>query len=94
VGDPKQLQPYVPQSLREQGFGRSTMERLMDSADNNPTLARSLMAPYIMLEEQFRVAPPLRLVVSSLNYGSRLQDSDVVLQRGPVEAVKLKPYLL
>ena len=61
VGDPKQLQPYVPDSLRRQQYGKSTMERLMDA---RPLLATS--APYVMLEEQFRMAPQLRAVVSTL----------------------------
>jgi len=33
VGDPMQLQPYVSNSLRQQGYGKSTMERLMTNSD-------------------------------------------------------------
>lgn len=60
VGDPKQLQPYVSDSLRQQGHGMSSMERLMSS-----TAARTdESAPFIMLEQQFRMAPILRDLVS------------------------------
>ena len=40
--------------------------------------------PYIMLEEQFRMAPPLRAVVSSLYYYNRLKDGPNVLNHGPM----------
>lgn len=98
VGDPKQLQPYVPDSLRNQGYGRSTMERMMDSASDSSSATAATgsdaKAPYVMLEEQFRMAPPLRQVVSHLYYNGRLQDGAVVRNRGPVEGVKLQPLLV
>lgn len=88
VGDPKQIQPYVPDSLRDQGFGKSAMERVMDasaSATNDPNFA-----PYVMLEQQFRMAPLLRSVVSRLYYNNRLRDDDCVMGNGPVGDVDLK----
>ena len=33
VGNPMQLQPYVSNSLRQQGYGKSTLERLMTNSD-------------------------------------------------------------
>jgi hypothetical protein len=90
VGDPKQIQPYVSDSLRQQGHGKSTMERLMDST----TRVHDDDAPYIMLEKQFRMAPPLRAVVSELFYDGRLEDGACVQTRGPVSSVSLKPVLV
>jgi len=78
VGDPKQIQPYVPDSLRMQKYGVSTMERLMDTTAAAASSAAAA-APYIMLEEQFRMAPVLRQVVSHLYYEDRLaQVSEIV----------------
>lgn len=97
VGDPKQLQPYVPNSLRQQGYGKSTMERLMDKADleiSKEATTRNGVTPYIMLEEQFRMAPPLRQIVSKLYYGNRLQDASEVLGRGPLARIKLRSLLV
>lgn len=84
VGDPKQLQPYVSDSLREQNYGRSTMERVMDLSLN----------AHVMLEEQFRMAPPLRSLVSHLYYDDRLKDDKCVLANGPVTKGDLKPLLV
>jgi hypothetical protein len=89
VGDPKQIQPYVPDSLRKQKYGTSTMERLMDA-----TPATSSAAPYVMLEQQFRMAPLLRQVVSHLYYEDRLEDGPDVESRGPSANLKLKPLLV
>lgn len=96
VGDPKQLQPYVPRSLRKQGYGKSTMERLMEKADREVSREDETigLSPYVMLEEQFRMAPPLRQIVSNLYYGGRLKDGRIVNGRGPVESVKLQSLLV
>ncbi|KAL7526857.1 hypothetical protein ACHAXR_004188, partial [Thalassiosira sp. AJA248-18] len=92
VGDPKQLQPYVPDSLRNQHYGRSTMERVMDASKNADGFDS---APHVMLERQFRMAPPLRSIVSHLYYDGRLQDDDCVKEYGPVTRnVDLKPLLV
>jgi len=92
VCDPKQIQPYVPEYIRRQDSGSSTMERLMDSHFKKPD---ETIAPYIMLQQQFRMAPSLRQLVSSLYYQGRLHDSDRVLNNGPdKEKVKLKPLLV
>jgi hypothetical protein len=97
VGDPKQLQPYVSNSLRDQGYGKSSMERLMESSSSS-SFATGQVAdastPYVMLEVQHRLAPSLRQIVSHLYYNNRLQDAPVVLQRGPVKTVKLQPLLV
>ena len=90
VGDPKQLQPYISDSLRQQGHGKSTMERLMDSTAANTDSS----VPYIMLEEQFRMAPMLRELVSQMFYNGRLTDGSCVLSRGPSANVSLKPLLV
>ncbi len=70
----------MPDSLRAQKHGKSSMERLMDACE--PVAPNSM--PYIMLEEQFRMAPPLRAVVSSLYYYNRLKDGPNVLNHGPM----------
>ena len=90
VGDPKQLQPYISDSLRQQGRGKSTMERLMDSTAANTDSS----VPYIMLEEQFRMAPMLRELVSQMFYNGRLTDGSCVLSRGPSANASLKPLLV
>ncbi len=54
VGGPKQLQPYVSDSMRKQRFGRYSMERVMDASRD---------ASHIMLETQFRMPPVLRSIV-------------------------------
>ena len=90
VGDPKQLQPYVPESLRRQNYGKSTMERLMDASP-----ASEISASYVMLEEQYRMAPQLRSLVSALYYEDRLKDGPDVHSHGPIsENVDLKPLLV
>ena len=90
VGDPKQLQPYVPDSLRDQRYGMSTMERVMDASGGDPN-----SAPHIMLEQQFRMAPSLRSVVSHLYYNDRLRDDESVNNNGPdAKKVDLKPLLV
>lgn len=93
VGDPKQLQPYVSDSLRRQGHGKSTMERLMESQSTSDGGNTSL-APYVMLEVQFRMAPLLRSLVSELFYDNRLEDAECVLSRGPIDSVALTPLLV
>ena len=47
-----------------------------------------------MLQVQFRMAPPLRQLVSHLYYNNCLQDSDCVLHQGPNENAKLRPLLV
>jgi len=91
VGDPKQLQPYVPDSLRDQSYGRSTMERVMETSSETRDLNG---LPYVMLEEQFRMAPPLRSLVSHLYYNGRLQDADCVLKNGLVSKTAGLKHLL
>ena len=48
VGDPKQLQPYVSESVRKLNYGRSTMERVMDGSS---TVDSSKQVYHVMLEE-------------------------------------------
>ena len=91
VGDPKQIQPYVPDSLRKQKYGQSTMERLMATNSTNPLAS---VAPYVMLEQQFRMAPMLRQVISHLYYNDRLLDGPNVEFRGPRHSLRLKPLLV
>ena len=93
VGDPMQLQPYLSNSLQQQGYGKLMMERLMTNSGTLLQQSQSF-APYIMLQVQFRMAPPLRQLVSHLYYDNRLQDSDCVLQQGPNENAKLRPLLV
>ena len=52
------------------------------------------LAPFVMLECQFRMAPLLRSIASKLFYGSRLEDADVVNGRGPIESVALTPLVV
>jgi hypothetical protein len=86
VGDPKQLQPYVSDSMRKQRFGRSSMERVMDASSD---------ASHVMLETQYRMPPVLRSVVSHLYYQDRLADDESVRENGPNAAeVDLKPLLV
>ena len=90
VGDPRQIQPYVPDSLRDRGYGRSTMERVMDGSEEDAN-----NAPYVMLERQFRMAPQLSALVSHLYYSGRLKDDESILNNGPdAQGVKLKPLLV
>lgn len=91
VGDPRQLQPYVSDSLRKQGHGKSTMERLMESSATDSSCN---LAPFVMLERQFRMAPLLRGLVSELFYNNRLEDAECVRSRGPIETISLKPLLV
>ncbi|CAB9497551.1 Regulator of nonsense transcripts 1 [Seminavis robusta] len=93
IGDPKQIQPYISDSLRKQGYGKSTMERLMESATSNAA-TDSGKAPFVMLERQFRMAPLLRSVVSELFYDNRLEDDECVKDRGPIKSVPLTPLLV
>uniref|UniRef100_A0A0G4FU31 Helicase ATP-binding domain-containing protein n=1 Tax=Chromera velia CCMP2878 TaxID=1169474 RepID=A0A0G4FU31_9ALVE len=106
VGDPQQLQPYVPDEVREKGFGISSMERLMKlgiqseshrQAQQAPSSSSSsssqsggrggglapIRVPFVMLEEQWRMPPLLRALVSRLYYGNRLSDSEGVRAHGP-----------
>jgi len=69
----------------------------MDSMDRG--ISRNMSstmtwAPYIMLEQQFRMAPPLRQIVSHLYYHDRLEDGRNVESRGPNPVLKLKPLLI
>ena len=90
VGDPKQLQPYIPDSLRNINYGRSTMERVMDGSSNMEDIV-----PYVMLKEQFRMAPPLRSIVSNLFYNDQLQDAACVQKNGPnTNSIDLNPLLV
>jgi len=94
VGDPKQIQPYVPDSVRIQGYGKSSMERMMENCELLKSKSNSSAVPFIMLEIQHRMAPILRRCVSHLYYDGRLRDDNVVLQRGPADKVKLQPLLV
>ncbi|CAE7377344.1 MOV10 [Symbiodinium sp. CCMP2456] len=85
VGDHKQLQPYVSDGVREQGYGRSTMERLI-SCELTPAPGKDSSAlghpvDYIMLEEQHRMPPTVRNIVSQLFYGSKLRDGPNILMK-------------
>ncbi|CAE7832845.1 MOV10 [Symbiodinium sp. CCMP2592] len=85
VGDHKQLQPYVSDGVRDQGYGRSTMERLI-SCELTPALGKDSSAlggsfDYIMLEEQHRMPPTVRNIVSQLFYGSNLRDGPNILTK-------------
>ena len=79
VGDHKQLQPYVSEGVRRQGFGLSTMERLMVSAERAPPPGT---VSHVMLEVQHRMPAAVRQFVSQLFYGGRLQDGPNVAGRG------------
>ena len=85
VGDHKQLQPYVSDGVREQGYGRSTMERLIScepfTAPGEDSSALGHPFDYIMLEEQHRMPPTVRNVVSQLFYGSKLRDGPNILMK-------------
>ena len=103
VGDHKQLQPYVSEGVRAQGYGRSMLERLIEGgekgagAGSSPSSrggdARSLTSfsewPYVMLRAQHRMPPPVRQVVSKLFYSSKLQDGQNVAA-GKVERTGLE----
>lgn len=84
VGDPKQIQPYTSDALRELNYGRSTMERVMGN---------SLPYVFVMLQRQFRMPPMLRSVISHLYYQNRLEDDDCVKSNGPTGDVDLLPLL-
>jgi hypothetical protein len=63
VGYPKQLQPHVPDSVRIQGYEKSSqsMKRIVNRSDKE--LDDDLLCkgtPYVMLDIQFRMAPRLR----------------------------------
>ncbi|CAD7923933.1 unnamed protein product [Amoebophrya sp. A120] len=89
VGDHKQLQPYVSEGIREQGYGVSTMERLIasPSKSNSKSATEEQVAPkdgtssssrkavdFVMLEEQHRMPPAVREVVSQNFYDNKLLD--------------------
>jgi len=84
VGDPKQLQPYVSDTVRQQGWGVSTMERLMAVKGTC----------FVMLEQQFRMPPLVRALVSECFYDGRLTDDKCVLERGPAKNLRLKPLVV
>eukprot|EP00548_Thalassiothrix_antarctica_P010592 CAMPEP_0194163604 /NCGR_PEP_ID=MMETSP0152-20130528/80135_1 /TAXON_ID=1049557 /ORGANISM="Thalassiothrix antarctica, Strain L6-D1" /LENGTH=616 /DNA_ID=CAMNT_0038873615 /DNA_START=128 /DNA_END=1978 /DNA_ORIENTATION=+ len=69
VGDYKQLQPYVTEGVRSQGYGISTLERLVSrSSDMYPAVH------YVMLEVQHRCPSTVRGLVSKLFYEDKLVD--------------------
>ena len=85
VGDHKQLQPYAPRQLHALGFGRSFMERFInDSGDES----------FITLLEQHRMPSPIRELVSSLFYNSRLRDAPEIIQPSGHRMTSVKQRIL
>jgi hypothetical protein len=89
VGDPRQLQPYVPDSIRERGYGISTMERLMDRVE-----PPSGCITHVMLDIQWRMAASLREIISVLYYEKKLTDAEVVKTHGPKQGLAWTPLVL
>lgn len=77
VGDHKQLQPYVSDGVRVKGYGRSTMERLVAGNDR----AGNAGIDFIMLEEQHRMPPSVRNIVSRVFYNNKLKDGPNILAK-------------
>eukprot|EP00439_Symbiodinium_sp_Y106_P068727 s202_g11.t1 len=77
VGDHKQLQPYVSEGVRDRGYGRSTMERLIATK----VRAGNAGFDFIMLEEQHRMPPSVRNVVSRTFYDNKLIDGPNILAK-------------
>ncbi|CAE7500575.1 MAA3 [Symbiodinium natans] len=77
VGDHKQLQPYVSDGVRDRGYGRSTMERLIAGKVG----AGNAGIDFIMLEEQHRMPPSVRNIVSRVFYNNRLTDGPNILAK-------------
>lgn len=72
IGDPMQLPATVFSEIAsQQGFGVSTMERLMKNA----------ACPLFMLVEQYRMMADIRRWPSDVFYGSKIRDGPSVLQR-------------
>jgi len=106
VGDHKQLQPYVSEGLRSQGYGMSTMERLIETyreyteaAEKTPGGTSDARTIHVMLEEQHRMPVDVRKIVSQLYYAGKLRDApninalrggSVVSLRGSTSAVRNK----
>ncbi|CAE7378327.1 MAA3 [Symbiodinium sp. CCMP2456] len=77
VGDHKQLQPYVSDGVRDKGYGRSTMERLIEGN----VRAGNAGIDFIMLEEQHRMPPSVRNIVSKVFYNDKLKDGPNILAK-------------
>lgn len=76
IGDHKQLQPYVCDGVRVQGYGVSTMERLLGvcKADKKSFEDENGIRRWVMLEVQHRMPTAIRTVVSELFYAGKLRD--------------------
>lgn len=73
VGDQRQLQPIVKHDiLQEQGYGRSCLERAIDVVKDRRDRG---LVPFVMLKEQWRMAPDIRALVSALSYDGMLRDA-------------------
>ncbi|CAD7948317.1 unnamed protein product [Amoebophrya sp. A120] len=92
VGDPQQLQPYVPQTMRELGYGKSTMERIMEIA-KQAQLPSGQMC-HVMLDEQHRMPPMISNVISGLYYNGRLRDAQASMHNGPRAGLPWKPLVV